>query len=68
MSVYLRQDEIQPGTLIIAPKGDGLALILAKPGKKGPYSGWVRILEFHTGEIVQAHPLYLRRAKSGGSK
>ena len=68
MSVYLRQTEIQPGPLIIAAKGDGLALILAKPGKKGPYRAWVRILEFDTGEIVQAHPDYLRRAKSGGSK
>jgi|TARA_R110000765_G_scaffold157721_6_gene261117 hypothetical protein len=68
MSVYLRQNEIQPGTLIIAPKGLGSALVLTKPAKKGPYSGWVKILELDTGEIVQANASYLRRAKSGGSK
>ena len=67
MSVYLRQDEIQPGTLITLA-GLGSALVLTKPAKKGPYSGWVKILELDTGEIVQANASYLRRAKSGGSK
>ena len=63
MNIYLRQDEIQPGTLIIAAKGEGLALILAKIR-----IGWVKILEFDTGETVQANAHYLRRPQSGGLK
>ena len=67
MSVYLRQNEIQPGTSITLA-GLGSALVLTKPAKKGPYSGWVKILELDTGEIVQANASYLRRAESGGRK
>ena len=68
MGVYLRQDEIRPGTLISWHAGLDVAIILGKPGGKGAYLGFVKIFVFRGGEIRQANASYLRRVENGVSK